>query len=323
MAIPIESPNIWLSNKKESSVSEFHSEISKLSPAPIWQFFDKICSIPHPSKHEEELAQYIIIKSVLRLPLLGQQSGLDVRRDPTGNVFIKKPGYGMETKGSCATSSHRYGSYKERRWFMTSLKTQSNRTSTVSGLLQKAQRLAQIILRYGIMLGVLASNEIKHAPIVFQANCVDEESRRAVAWSWSGLVRSRASFLTPIQSKKAKCTEVVLAARWRNDIWTLLVLQSQQISWLVPTLKGLKGATRLWYSHRSQNANKLLARFLAGHAKELLDLRIVESKRGSLRNAILVKVSYCRCSSGKPQKLASLYNYYTELLSTELWVKWR
>ena len=72
-------------------MSEFHSEISTLSPAPLWQFFDKICSIPHPSKHEEALAQYIINWAT--------EQGFDVRRDPTGNVFIKKPATpGMENK---------------------------------------------------------------------------------------------------------------------------------------------------------------------------------------------------------------------------------
>ncbi|EOC1836175.1 cytosol nonspecific dipeptidase, partial [Vibrio vulnificus] len=55
-------------------MSEFHSEISTLSPAPLWQFFDKICSIPHPSKHEEALAQYIVNWAT--------EQGLDVRRDP-------------------------------------------------------------------------------------------------------------------------------------------------------------------------------------------------------------------------------------------------
>ena len=38
-------------------MSNQHSEISQLSPQPVWQFFDKICSIPHPSKHEVALAQ--------------------------------------------------------------------------------------------------------------------------------------------------------------------------------------------------------------------------------------------------------------------------
>ena len=59
------------------------SEISQLSPKAVWQFFDQICSIPHPSKYEEQLAQFIIE--------FAQKEGLDVCRDEIGNVIIKKP----------------------------------------------------------------------------------------------------------------------------------------------------------------------------------------------------------------------------------------
>lgn len=91
-------------------MSEFYPEISKLSSTPIWQFFDKICAIAHPSKHEEALAQYIIQWAT--------EQGLEVRRDPTGNVFIKKPATpGMEHKKRCrVTSTYRYGAAEKRRY---------------------------------------------------------------------------------------------------------------------------------------------------------------------------------------------------------------
>lgn len=60
--------------------------------------FDKICSIPHPSKHEEELAQYII--------QWAQEQKLDVK-DETGNVFIKKPATeGMENRKGVVLQAH-------------------------------------------------------------------------------------------------------------------------------------------------------------------------------------------------------------------------
>ncbi|HCB2935431.1 TPA: hypothetical protein MYT15_003960, partial [Morganella morganii] len=36
------------------------SELSQLFPQPLWDIFAKICSIPHPSYHEEQLAAHII-----------------------------------------------------------------------------------------------------------------------------------------------------------------------------------------------------------------------------------------------------------------------
>lgn len=75
------------------------SEISQLSPQPVWQFFDQICSIPHPSKHEEALAQHII--------QFAQGEGLEVRRDAVGNVFIKKPATpGMEDRKGVVLQAH-------------------------------------------------------------------------------------------------------------------------------------------------------------------------------------------------------------------------
>jgi len=75
------------------------SEISQLSPKALWQFFDKICSIPHPSKYEEQLAQYIVS--------FAQQEGLDVRRDNVGNVIIKKPATpGMEDRKGVVLQAH-------------------------------------------------------------------------------------------------------------------------------------------------------------------------------------------------------------------------
>lgn len=80
-------------------MSEFQTEISKLSSNPIWPFFATICSIPHPSKHEEALAQYIINWA--------KEQGLAVRRDETGNVFIKKPATpGMENRKGVVLQAH-------------------------------------------------------------------------------------------------------------------------------------------------------------------------------------------------------------------------
>lgn len=36
------------------------SEISTLQPALLWQWFAQICAIPHPSHHEDKLAEFIV-----------------------------------------------------------------------------------------------------------------------------------------------------------------------------------------------------------------------------------------------------------------------
>ena len=84
-------------------------------------------------------------------------------------------------------------------------------------------------------------------------------------------------------------------------------------------LKGLKGGHSGCDIHTGRgNANKLVARFLAGHAQEL-DLRLVEFRGGSLRNAIPREAFVTVAIPAENEaKLAELFNFYTDLLKQEL-----
>ncbi|MBD4934552.1 cytosol nonspecific dipeptidase, partial [Xanthomonas citri pv. citri] len=55
------------------------SEITKLSPTLLWQWFDKICAIPHPSYHENQLAEFIVDWA--------KSKNLFAERDEAGNVL--------------------------------------------------------------------------------------------------------------------------------------------------------------------------------------------------------------------------------------------
>lgn len=61
--------------------------LSKLEPGHVWEHFENICNIPHPSCHEEKVAEYIISRA--------GKHGYTARRDRIGNVIIDVPG----TKG--------------------------------------------------------------------------------------------------------------------------------------------------------------------------------------------------------------------------------
>ena len=58
------------------------SSITELSPNLVWQWFAKICSIPHPSHHEQALADFII--------QWAKQKQLWVEQDAAGNILIRK-----------------------------------------------------------------------------------------------------------------------------------------------------------------------------------------------------------------------------------------
>ena len=59
------------------------SSLSQLQPTHLWQLFEKICTIPHPSKHEQKISAWI--------QSWATEQGLAVKEDAVGNIFIKKP----------------------------------------------------------------------------------------------------------------------------------------------------------------------------------------------------------------------------------------
>ena len=64
------------------------SEIASLSPSAVWEVFDLVCSVPHPSGHEAALADALI--------KYAEQRALRCRKDAAGNLRIDRdaaPGF--------------------------------------------------------------------------------------------------------------------------------------------------------------------------------------------------------------------------------------
>lgn len=71
----------------------------ELKPACVFEHFAKICEIPHPSKHEEKMIEY--------LKQFGESRGLETLVDETGNVLIRKPATkGYEDRATIILQSH-------------------------------------------------------------------------------------------------------------------------------------------------------------------------------------------------------------------------
>lgn len=295
-------------------MSEFHSEISKLSPAPVWQFFDMICSIPHPSKHEEALAQAII--------RWAEDQGLAVRRDPTGNVFIKKPAtQGMEHKKAVVLQAH------------IDMVPQKNEDTDHDFIRDPIQPYidGEWVTAKGTTLGadngigmatclaVLASDEIKHGPLQVLLT-IDEEAGMSGAFGLEAgwlegdiLLNTDSEQEGEVYMGCAGGVDAALTFNIRREAQPAGYVTRQLI------LKGLKGGHSGVDIHTGRgNANKLLARFLAAHAAEL-DLRLIEFRGGSLRNAIPREAFVTLAVPASNQdKLDRLFQAYIELLQSEL-----
>lgn len=67
--------------------------------ASVWSFFENICAIPHPSKHEQQLADWIINWAASK--------NISCTKDQIGNLILKKPAFaGFEHKTPVILQCH-------------------------------------------------------------------------------------------------------------------------------------------------------------------------------------------------------------------------
>jgi dipeptidase D len=73
--------------------------ILELSPAALWKHFYSLTQIPRPSKHEDQIREFIFN--------FGKNLGLETIQDEVGNVIIRKPATpGMENRKGVILQGH-------------------------------------------------------------------------------------------------------------------------------------------------------------------------------------------------------------------------
>lgn len=295
-------------------MSDTHSEISKLSPSLIWHFFDKICSIPHPSKHEDALAQYIVNWAT--------EQGLEVKRDDVGNVFIKKPATpGMENKKGVVLQAHIDMVPQKNEDTVHDFTTDPIRPYidgewvTADGTTLGADNG----MGMASCLSVLASNDIKHGPIEVLLTIDEEAGMTGASNLQSGWLEGE--ILLNTDSEQEGEVYMGCAGGIDGEISFHVTTDAMPAGYVSRelTIKGLKGGHSGCDINTGRgNANKLLARFLAAHSQEL-DLRLVNFRGGSLRNAI-PREAFTQIAIPQENlaKLDTLFDDFTTLIQTEL-----
>ncbi|WP_063369001.1 aminoacyl-histidine dipeptidase [Pseudoalteromonas luteoviolacea] len=258
-----------------------HSEISQLEPQIVWQFFDQICSIPHPSKHEEALAQFIVNWA--------NSKDLATRRDKTGNVFIKKPATeGMENRKPVVLQAHIDMVPQKNDDTAHNFETDPIRPFidgdwvTADGTTLGADNG----IGMASCLAVLASDDVAHGPLEVILT-IDEEAGMTGAF---GLEAGWLEGEILLNTDSEQEGEIYMGCAGGIDAGLTLDIERQEKSaqqtYLEISLKGLKGGHSGVDIHTGRaNANKLLARTLKHHLTDI-EFQIVEFKGGSLRNAI-------------------------------------
>lgn len=293
------------------------SELSQLSPQPLWDIFAKICSIPHPSYHEEQLAEHIMGWA--------KEKGLHAERDQVGNILIRKPATaGMENLKPVVLQAH-LDMVPQKNNDTVHDFTKDPIQPYIDGDWVKARGTtlgADNGIGMSSALAVLADDSVEHGPLEVLLTMTEEAGM-------DGAFGLQANWLQAdilINTDSEEEGEIYMGCAGGIDFITTLSLSREAIpagfQTFKLTLKGLKGGHSGGDIHLGLgNANKLLARFLAGHAAEL-DLRLVDFNGGTLRNAIPREAfTTVAVPAAKADELKKLSSVYLDILKNELSAK--
>ncbi|CFQ39805.1 beta-Ala-His dipeptidase [Yersinia alsatica] len=290
------------------------SELSQLSPQPLWDIFAKICSIPHPSYHEEALAQHIMTWA--------KEKGLHAERDQVGNILLRKPATkGMENRKPVALQAH-LDMVPQKNNDTVHDFTKDPIQPYIDGEWVKARGTtlgADNGIGMASALAVLSDDSVEHGPLEVLLTMTEEagmDGAFGLQPNWL-----KADILINTDSEQEG--EIYMGCAGGIDFITRMALQREAIpagyQTLKLTIKGLKGGHSGADIHLGLgNANKLLARFLFEQAKDL-DLRVLDLNGGTLRNAIPREGSVTLAiAADKVDQLKSLSQDYLATLKNEL-----
>ena len=293
------------------------SELSQLSPQPLWDIFAKICSIPHPSYHEEELAAHIMSWA--------KEKGLHAERDQVGNILLRKPATaGMENRKPVVLQAH-LDMVPQKNNDTVHDFTKDPIQPYIDGEWVKARGTtlgADNGIGMASALAVLADDSVEHGPLEVLLTMTEESGMDGAFGLQAGWLQ--ADILINTDSEEEG--EIYMGCAGGIDFITTLPLSREAVpagyQTFKLTLKGLKGGHSGGDIHLGLgNANKLLARFLAGHAAEL-DLRLADFNGGTLRNAIPREAfATFAVPADKAEQVKNLAATYQEILKNELAMK--
>ena len=256
-------------------------DFSKLSPQVVWRHFETLCTIPRPSKHEQQLRQH--------LKDWAEQRNLETYVDDIGNLIIRKAATaGKEQVAGVILQGH------------LDMVTQANRGTQhdffkdpIRPILKDGWLIAENTtlgadngIGVALALAVLESNDIAHGPIEVLLTIDEEAGMSGARLLESGILTGQ--WLFNIDTEE--WGELYLGCAGSIDIEVQQPLEYE----IAPTdliyvdllVSGLKGGHSGVDIHLGRgNANVILANFLNDFLTQS-NGRLVEFVGGTARNAI-------------------------------------
>ena len=155
----------------------------QLKPTSVFHYFDEVCQVPRPSKHEEKIRAYLLA--------FAEKHSLEVKTDEAGNVLIKNPATpGMESLKTVILQSH-IDMVCEKNGDVEHDFLNDPTQTYVDGEWLKAKGTtlgADNGIGMATQLAILAADDIEHGPLECLFT-VDEETGLTGAFAFS-LIRS-------------------------------------------------------------------------------------------------------------------------------------
>lgn len=255
--------------------------IAELQPQAVWEHFQTLCDIPRPSKHEQQLRDYLQGWAELR--------GLETIVDAAGNLIVRKPAtVGFENRVGVVLQGHldmvcQANAGTEHDFFKDPI-----RPVLKEGWLVAENTTLGADNGIGVAMGlaVLASDDIPHGPIEVLMTLDEEAGMGGALGLESGLLQG--SMLINIDTEE--WGEFYMGCAGGVDVNVQRHYQTEVLpagyQALRLEVKGLKGGHSGADIHLGRgNANKILVRLLQELQAET-DLRLSRFSGGSARNAL-------------------------------------
>ena len=290
------------------------SEISTLQPALLWQWFAQICAIPHPSHHEDKLAEFIVDWAKKR--------GFFVERDEVGNLLIRKAASaGMEHCIPVALQAHLDMVPQANEGSSHNFEQDPIRPHIVGDWV-KAQGTtlgADNGIGLASALAILESDNLAHPPLEVLLTMTEETGMDGAIHLRNGWLQSE--WLINTDTEEIGEIYIGCAGGINANLEFPIEWQANSASQALQiNLKGLRGGHSGCDIHTGRaNAIKLLARLFKHLQLADLQFNLAEIHGGSIRNAIPREagaiITFCGNSSTFEQAICKFNRVIKEELA--------
>jgi dipeptidase D len=257
------------------------NDIRKLEPKHLWNYFYGITQIPHPSKKEKKIVEF--------MKEFAKTNNLEAFIDKVGNVIIRKPATkGMENRKCVIFQTHldmvpQKNSDKKHDFEKDPIET------IIDGEWVRANGTtlgSDNGIGVAATMAVLASKDIVHGPLEALFTIDEETGMTGVFGLKKGLLKG--DILLNLDSEDegelyvgcAGGIDVSITKNYRQEN-SPTGMAAYKI-----TAKGLKGGhSGVDIALERANSNKIMFRFLM-QAESDFEIRLAEAAGGDLRNAI-------------------------------------